>query len=116
MSEPFEMRRISSLVEQVFDGEDVDSDFVQAIRTVSPARTFVYLTDHTSPADRWQDYRKRIRGEHLRVNEQQMDALQKRFHIQVWPTYILMDRQGRFRELPHNHVEEELLKELEKKN
>ncbi len=106
MSEPFEMRRISSLVEQVFDGEDVDSDFVQAIRTVSPARTFVYLTDHTS----------RIRGEHLRVNEQQMDALQKRFHIQVWPTYILMDRQGRFRELPHNHVEEELLKELEKKN
>jgi hypothetical protein len=43
-----------------------------------------------------------------------MDALQKRFHIQVWPTYILMDRQGRFRELPHNHMEEELLKELEK--
>ena len=41
MSEPFEMRRISSLVEQVFDGEDVDSDFVQAIRTVSPARTFL---------------------------------------------------------------------------
>jgi len=41
MSEPFEMRRISSLVEQVFDGEDVDSDFVQTIRTVSPARTFL---------------------------------------------------------------------------
>jgi len=80
-----------------------------------PDLAFVYLTDHTSPADRWQDYRKRIRGEHLRVDEQQMDALQKRFHIRVWPTYILMDRQGRFRELPHNHVEEELLKELEKK-
>ena len=41
MSEPFEMRRISSLVEQVFDGKDVDSDFVQTIRTVSPARTFL---------------------------------------------------------------------------
>lgn len=41
MSEPFEMRRISSLVEQVFDGEDVDSDLVQTIRTVSPARTFL---------------------------------------------------------------------------
>ncbi len=41
MSEPFEMRRISSLVEQIFDGEDVDSDFVQTIRTVSPARTFL---------------------------------------------------------------------------
>ena len=41
MSEPFEMRRISSLVEQVFDGDDVDSDFVQTIRTVSPARTFL---------------------------------------------------------------------------
>ena len=41
MSEPFEMRRISSLVEQVFNGEDVDSDFIQTIRTVSPARTFL---------------------------------------------------------------------------
>lgn len=41
MSEPFEMRRISSLVEQTFDGKDVDSDFVQTIRTVSPARTFL---------------------------------------------------------------------------
>ena len=80
-----------------------------------PDLAFVYITDHTSPADRWQDYRNRIRGEHLRVNEQQMDALQRRFHITVWPTYILMDRQGRCRELPHNHVEEELLKELEKK-
>ena len=35
------MRRISSLVQQVFDGEDVDSDFVQTIRTVSPSRTFL---------------------------------------------------------------------------
>ena len=41
MAEPYEMRRISSLVEQVFKGEDVDSDFVQTIRTVSPARTFL---------------------------------------------------------------------------
>lgn len=41
MQEPYEMRRISSLVEQVFTGEDVDSDLVQTIRTVSPARTFL---------------------------------------------------------------------------
>lgn len=41
MAEPFEMRRISSLVEQVFTDEDVDSDLVQIIRTVSPARTFL---------------------------------------------------------------------------
>lgn len=41
MAEPFEMRRISSLVEQTFEGEDVDSDIVQTIRTVSPARTFL---------------------------------------------------------------------------
>ena len=81
-----------------------------------PDLAFVYITDHTSPADRWQDYRNRIRGEHLRVNEQQMDALQRRFHITVWPTYILMDRRGRLRELPHNHVEDEILKELENRN
>lgn len=41
MSEPFEMRRISSLIEQAYKGEDVDSDFVQTIRTVSPTRTFL---------------------------------------------------------------------------
>ena len=41
MEEPFELRRISSLVEQIFGSEDIDSDFVQTIRTVSPARTFL---------------------------------------------------------------------------
>lgn len=41
MDEPFEMKRISSLIEQVFPDEDVDSDIVQHIKTVSPARTFL---------------------------------------------------------------------------
>ena len=41
MSEPYEMRRISSLIEQTFKDYDVDSDLVQTIRTVSPARTFL---------------------------------------------------------------------------
>lgn len=41
MSEPYEMRRISSLIEQTFKDEDVDSDLIQTIRTVSPARTFL---------------------------------------------------------------------------
>ena len=41
MTEPFEMKRISSLVEQVYQEEDVDSDIVQTIKTVSPARTFL---------------------------------------------------------------------------
>ena len=41
MSEPYEMRRISSLLEQTYKDEDVDSDLIQTIRTVSPARTFL---------------------------------------------------------------------------
>ena len=41
MYEPYEMRRISSLIEQTYKDEDVDSDLVQTIRTVSPARTFL---------------------------------------------------------------------------
>ena len=41
MSEPYEMRSISSLIEQTYKDEDVDSDLVQIIRTVSPARTFL---------------------------------------------------------------------------
>lgn len=43
MSEPYEMRRISSLIEQTFKDEDVDSDLVQTIRTVSPARRLMSL-------------------------------------------------------------------------
>lgn len=77
-----------------------------------PDLAFVYITDHTSPAARWQDFRNRIRGEHLRVDDAQMEALDGRFHIDVWPTYILMDRHGRCRKLDHNHVVDELLKEL----
>ena len=41
MSEPYEMRRISSLIEKTYKDEDVDSDLVQTVRTVSPARTFL---------------------------------------------------------------------------
>lgn len=41
MAEPYEQRQISSLVYQVFEGDDVDLDFVQTIRIVSPARTFL---------------------------------------------------------------------------
>ena len=41
MNEPTEMRSISSLIEQAFTTEKVDSDFVQTVPIVSPARTFV---------------------------------------------------------------------------
>ena len=41
MAEPYEMKRISSLIEQVYKDENVDSDIVQTIKTVSPARTFL---------------------------------------------------------------------------
>lgn len=41
MAEPYEMKRISSLIEQVYKDKDIDSDIVQTIKTVSPARTFL---------------------------------------------------------------------------
>ena len=41
MAEPYEIKRISSLVEQVYKDEDIDSYIVQNIKTVSPARTFL---------------------------------------------------------------------------
>ena len=80
-----------------------------------PDLVFVYITDYSSSVDRWQEYRERIRGEHLRLDEQQMDALNRRFAIRVLPTYIIMDRQGNVREVQHNFIEEELQKELERK-
>lgn len=44
MVEPYEMKPISSLVQQVNSpkyGDDVDNDFTSTIKTVSPARTFL---------------------------------------------------------------------------
>ena len=41
MNEPFEMRRISSLIGQHFQDDDIDTDITYTIRTVSPARTFL---------------------------------------------------------------------------
>ena len=43
MDEPYEMKRISSLVEQVYEREGiaVDKELVQTIKTVSPTRTFL---------------------------------------------------------------------------
>ena len=43
MEEPYEMKRISSLVEQVYEREGiaVDKELVQTIKTVSPTRTFL---------------------------------------------------------------------------
>lgn len=44
MAEPFEMKTISSLVQQVNSvkyGEDIDNDYQLTIKTVSPARTFL---------------------------------------------------------------------------
>lgn len=43
MDEPYEMKRISSLVEQIYEREGiaVDKELVQTIKTVSPTRTFL---------------------------------------------------------------------------
>ena len=79
-----------------------------------PELAFVYLTDQTSSPDRWQEYRKKIRGEHILANEQQMEELKKCFNIQYLPTYIIMNREGQCREVSMERVEEELLKELNK--
>lgn len=78
-----------------------------------PDLVFVYLTDETSPFEHWQDKRKHIRGEHFRISVEQMSALKHQFDITLLPTYILMDRRGRCREVSEAYVVSELLKELE---
>ena len=77
-----------------------------------PDLAFVYITDQSSPINRWQQYRNKIRGEHLRLNDQQMDSLNRRFAIRALPTYIVMDRKGNVHEIQHSSIEEELMKEL----
>ncbi|MCR4770483.1 MAG: hypothetical protein K5874_09785 [Bacteroidaceae bacterium] len=67
-----------------------------------PDAAFVYVTDHVSPVDRWLEFRERIRGEHIRLNDKQKAELDKQFSIRTLPTYILKDRQGNFRNINGN--------------
>ena len=67
-----------------------------------PDAAFVYVTDHVSPVDRWLEFRERIRGEHIRLNDKQKEELDSKFPIKALPTYILKDRQGNFRNINGN--------------
>ena len=67
-----------------------------------PDAAFVYITDHVSPVDRWLEFRERIRGEHIRLNDKQKEELDSKLPIKALPTYILKDRQGNFRNINGN--------------
>ncbi len=55
---------------------------------------FVYLTNHTSPMDKWNMLIPDIEGEHYRVEEDEWNILASRFNISGIPHYILVDKEG----------------------
>lgn len=76
-----------------------------AIRELEPRKSefdkekvaFVYITGETSPAGTWFKTIPDIKGDHYRLTQKQWDYLGEQFKIDGIPTYILIDKNGKYR-------------------
>ena len=76
-----------------------------AIRELEPRKpefdkekvAFVYITGETSPAGTWFKTIPDIKGDHYRLTQKQWDYLGEQFKIDGIPTYILIDKNGKYR-------------------
>ena len=64
-------------------GEFADEDVV-----------WVYIADESSPYTTYLSMVQDIQGVHYRLNEEQIEAIRKRFNAYGIPYYILVDREG----------------------
>lgn len=79
---------------------------------------WVYIADETSPIVTYKTMIPDIRGLHYRLNEEQWDYLCNKFGIDGIPSYVLVDKTGKY-ELrndlrDHDKLKATLLEELKK--
>ncbi len=55
---------------------------------------YLYITNETSPLQKWEEMKANIHGEHLRMTPEQWKTLSDIFQIKGIPTYILVSREG----------------------
>ena len=71
-----------------------------AMSTIRPLKeqltdvVYVYIADASSPVDKWGEMIKTISGVHVRLTEEQADALGKIYKFSGIPTYFVVNKEG----------------------
>ena len=72
-----------------------------AMSTIRPLKeqltdvVYVYIADASSPVDKWGEMIKTISGVHVRLTEEQADALGKIYKFSGIPTYFVVNKEGK---------------------
>ena len=72
-----------------------------AMTTIRPLKeqltdvVYVYIADASSPVDKWGEMIKTISGVHVRLTEEQADALAKIYKFSGIPTYFVVNKEGK---------------------
>ena len=71
---------------------------MSAIRPLKEQLTdvvYVYIADASSPVGKWGEMIKTISGVHVRLTEEQADALGDLYHFSGIPTYFIVNKEGK---------------------
>lgn len=71
---------------------------MSAIRPLKEQLTdvvYVYIADASSPVGKWGEMIKTISGVHVRLTEEQADALGDQYHFSGIPTYFVVNKEGK---------------------
>ena len=72
-----------------------------AMSTIRPLKeqltdvVYVYIADASSPVDKWGEMIKTISGVHVRLTEEQADALAELYKFSGIPTYFVVNKEGK---------------------
>ena len=75
--------------------------------------SFVYVTSPTSPLPKWNEMIVNIKGDHYYLTEKQLNTIYKQIETNVFPTYLIVDRDGKTVK-KYIGFEEEMIDDLEK--
>ena len=75
--------------------------------------SFVYVTSPTSPLPKWNEMIVSIKGDHYYLTEKQLNTIYKQMETNVFPTYLIVDRDGKTVK-KYIGFEEEMIDDLEK--
>ena len=75
--------------------------------------SFVYVTSPTSPLPKWNEMIVNIKGDHYYLTEKQLNTIYKQIETNVFPTYLIIDRDGKIVK-KYIGFEEEMIDDLEK--
>lgn len=75
--------------------------------------SFVYVTSSTSPRSKWNEMIVNIKGDHYYLTDRQLDTIYRQMETNVFPTYLIVDRDGKIVK-KYIGFEEEMMDDLDK--